>query len=145
MLSANAALLMSSLFRRARWLSLQLSRSKSVTQTAEKARANDLDVEQSLLHRRQLPESPCITTLLGQQQLQDQELAHINPGRAGGVGAGLACVGRGAEAAGQEPGIQQRRVDAQQVELRSERYGAIRLYPGPVGALNANHDNIVRA
>src|SRR5437867_1543440 len=120
MWSANAALLMSSLFRRARCLPLELSRSKSITQAAEKVRANDLNVEQSLFHRRQLLEGPCITTLLGQQQLQDLELAHINPGRTGGVGARLACVGRGAEAAGYEPGIQQRRVDAQQVELRPE-------------------------
>src|ERR1035441_6471977 len=88
---------MSGLFSRARLLPLQLPRSKSVTETAEKIRANDLNVEQSLLHRRQLLEGPCVMTLLGQQQLQDLELAHIDPGRAGGVGAGLACIGRRSE------------------------------------------------
>ena len=60
------------------------------------------------------------------------------------MGAGLACIGRGAEAAGYEPRVQQRGVDAQPVELRPEHYGAIRLYPGPVSALYAGNDDIVR-
>src|ERR1039458_6603106 len=108
---------MSGLFSRARLLPLQLPRSKSVTETAEKIRANDLNVEQSLLHRRQLLEGPCVMTLLGQQQLQDLELAHIDPGRAGGVGAGLACIGRSAEAAGHEP-----RSEEHTSELQSLRH-----------------------
>ena len=97
---------------------------EAVVHAAHQAFAEAAGLPQGVLEGGEGTEAFAVAALLLQRQAGQLQAADVEPGRGGGVAAGLAAVGGGAQEPGDEPGVERGRVGAQQGQVAAacERY-----------------------
>lgn len=104
--------------------------------------AEPLRRPQRLLERGQFTEPLPVPALFGQRQPGQLKASGVQPGRRGGIAAGLPVVGGAAQEAGEEPRIEGRRIGAQQLEVAAERGARVPLADDPDDGPAAEHGHV---